>query len=124
MKDLETLALELLRSQSQFNRPPSELVYGTQEMCAVRDREARQPVVAELIGLCIQVSAFVEALYEASREDRESTVDLLLVFFKGILDGKIENVKVTRVTIETSNTIHINGFYLVGLQASTLLSQD
>ena len=82
MRDLETLALGLLRSQPQAQRPPGELVHCMQEFYATRDHEARQIDVTEVAKLYEQLPAFAGILHEAGREVGDFAVDLMKAFTK------------------------------------------
>lgn len=83
IKGLETLALGLLRSQLQSERPPGELVQYIREMYATRDHEARQLVVTEAAELYVQLPAFAETLHEAAREVGDFAVDFMTVITTG-----------------------------------------
>ncbi len=82
MKGLETLALGLLRSQLQSEKPPGELVHCVREMYATRDHEARQRVITKAAELYAQFPNFAETLHKAAREVRDFAVDLMKIFTK------------------------------------------
>lgn len=82
MKGLEALALELLRSQLQSDRPPGELVRYIRDMYATRDHEARQLVIKEAAELYSQFPAFAGTLHEAAREVGDFAIDIIKVFTK------------------------------------------
>ena len=77
MKGLEILALGLLRSQLQSERPPGEDCI--REMYSTRDHEARRIVVTEAAELYLKLPALAEILHEAAHEVGDFEVDLIKV---------------------------------------------